>query len=199
MCSSAPVLEQIPEGPSSLEKDLFPKLTQTGNVRFEQDGMFIDIGRPKITRGRKSFASIVSGCNRCAPTRGKNLRRVARPMVKAVFLDRDGVINRKPPEDDYVTSVGRLSVSAGRGQWHRGAESRRFHGHRRDKSTLHRERASISRQTSRRYITGCQRISVSGRSHNRCSLLLPARLRNGLRLPQTSARNVAQTQPRTRN
>lgn len=41
------VLKLIPEGPSSLEKDLFPKLHTQGMYAFEQDGMFIDIGTPE--------------------------------------------------------------------------------------------------------------------------------------------------------
>src|ERR1700719_4020603 len=41
------VLEQIPQGPSSLEKDLFPRLLREGMYAFEQDGMFIDIGTPE--------------------------------------------------------------------------------------------------------------------------------------------------------
>jgi D-glycero-alpha-D-manno-heptose 1-phosphate guanylyltransferase len=41
------VLEHIPQGPSSLEKDLFPKLLTGGMYALEQDGMFIDIGTPE--------------------------------------------------------------------------------------------------------------------------------------------------------
>lgn len=41
------VLKLIPEGPSSLEKDLFPKLLTQGMYAFEQDGIFIDIGTPE--------------------------------------------------------------------------------------------------------------------------------------------------------
>jgi NDP-sugar pyrophosphorylase family protein len=41
------VLEQIPKGPSSFEKDLFPKLLAQGIYASEQDGMFIDIGTPE--------------------------------------------------------------------------------------------------------------------------------------------------------
>jgi NDP-sugar pyrophosphorylase family protein len=40
-------LKFIPAGPSSLEKDLFPKLLMQGMYAFEQDGMFIDIGTPE--------------------------------------------------------------------------------------------------------------------------------------------------------
>lgn len=41
------VLESIPEGPSSLENDLFPKLLPRGMYALEQNGMFIDIGTPE--------------------------------------------------------------------------------------------------------------------------------------------------------
>jgi D-glycero-alpha-D-manno-heptose 1-phosphate guanylyltransferase len=41
------VLKSIPEGPSSLEKDLFPKLLTQGMYALEKDGVFIDIGTPE--------------------------------------------------------------------------------------------------------------------------------------------------------
>ena len=40
------VLDQIPVGPSSLEKDVFPKILDRGVYAAEQHGMFIDIGTP---------------------------------------------------------------------------------------------------------------------------------------------------------
>jgi NDP-sugar pyrophosphorylase family protein len=42
-----PVLECIPQGPSSLEKDVFPRLLMQGIYASEQDGLFIDIGTPE--------------------------------------------------------------------------------------------------------------------------------------------------------
>jgi NDP-sugar pyrophosphorylase family protein len=42
-----PVLECISQGPSSLERDLFPKLLTQGMYALEQDGLFIDIGTPE--------------------------------------------------------------------------------------------------------------------------------------------------------
>lgn len=36
--------------------------------------------------------------------RPNHLSQVARHMTKAVFLDRDGIINRKPKEGEYITS-----------------------------------------------------------------------------------------------
>jgi D-glycero-alpha-D-manno-heptose 1-phosphate guanylyltransferase len=40
------VLEQIPEGPASLERDIFPRLLKQGIYGQEHRGMFIDIGTP---------------------------------------------------------------------------------------------------------------------------------------------------------
>ena len=40
------VLQQIPEGPASLERDVFPRLLAQGVYGQEQRGMFIDIGTP---------------------------------------------------------------------------------------------------------------------------------------------------------
>jgi NDP-sugar pyrophosphorylase family protein len=41
------VLQQIPDGPASLEKDVFPRLLEQRVYAVEQDGMFIDIGTPE--------------------------------------------------------------------------------------------------------------------------------------------------------
>ncbi len=41
------VLQYIPEGPASLEKDVFPRILDHGVYAFEQHGMFIDIGTPE--------------------------------------------------------------------------------------------------------------------------------------------------------
>lgn len=40
------LLDQIPAGPSSLEKDVFPKILDQGVYAAERRGMFIDIGTP---------------------------------------------------------------------------------------------------------------------------------------------------------
>jgi D-glycero-alpha-D-manno-heptose 1-phosphate guanylyltransferase len=40
-------LEDIPETPASLEKDIFPRLLSQGVYALEQHGMFIDIGTPE--------------------------------------------------------------------------------------------------------------------------------------------------------
>src|SRR6266496_2667488 len=41
------ILEQIPEGPGSLETDIFPRLLDHGVYASEQHGVFIDIGTPQ--------------------------------------------------------------------------------------------------------------------------------------------------------
>jgi D-glycero-alpha-D-manno-heptose 1-phosphate guanylyltransferase len=41
------VLEYFPEGPASLEKDVFPRLLSRGVYALEQKGIFIDIGTPE--------------------------------------------------------------------------------------------------------------------------------------------------------
>jgi NDP-sugar pyrophosphorylase family protein len=41
------VLDEIPQGPASFEKDIFPCLLERGVYAFEQRGMFIDIGTPE--------------------------------------------------------------------------------------------------------------------------------------------------------
>ena len=41
------VLQHIPQGPASLERDIYPRLIEKGVYAFEQHGMFIDIGTPE--------------------------------------------------------------------------------------------------------------------------------------------------------
>jgi NDP-sugar pyrophosphorylase family protein len=41
------ILQHIPDGPGSLEKDVFPPLLEHGVYALEQQGMFIDIGTPE--------------------------------------------------------------------------------------------------------------------------------------------------------
>jgi len=41
------VFEHIPEGPASLERDVFPRLLEYGVYASEQHGVFIDIGTPE--------------------------------------------------------------------------------------------------------------------------------------------------------
>ncbi len=41
------IFEYLPEGPASLERDIFPKLLVHGVYALEQQGVFIDIGTPE--------------------------------------------------------------------------------------------------------------------------------------------------------
>ena len=41
------ILQHIPDGPASLEKDVFPRSLEHGVYALEQQGMFIDIGTPE--------------------------------------------------------------------------------------------------------------------------------------------------------
>lgn len=41
------ILQHIPEGPASLERNVFPRLLEHGVYALEQQGMFIDIGTPE--------------------------------------------------------------------------------------------------------------------------------------------------------
>jgi D-glycero-alpha-D-manno-heptose 1-phosphate guanylyltransferase len=41
------ILQHIPDGPASLEKDIFPRLPEHEIYALEQQGMFIDIGTPE--------------------------------------------------------------------------------------------------------------------------------------------------------
>lgn len=50
------VLTEIPEGPSSLEKDIFPRLLKQGMFAWKQKGMFIDIGTPEDYERAKTIS-----------------------------------------------------------------------------------------------------------------------------------------------
>jgi NDP-sugar pyrophosphorylase family protein len=41
------ILQHIPDGPASLERDIFPRLLEHGVYALAQQGMFIDIGTPE--------------------------------------------------------------------------------------------------------------------------------------------------------
>jgi D-glycero-alpha-D-manno-heptose 1-phosphate guanylyltransferase len=43
----AAIFEHIPEGPVSLEREVFPRILERGVYALEQSGMFIDIGTPQ--------------------------------------------------------------------------------------------------------------------------------------------------------
>ena len=59
------VLDHIPEGPCSLERQVFPEMLRNGVYALEQKGMFIDIGTPEdYARARaiydRLYASVVT-------------------------------------------------------------------------------------------------------------------------------------------
>jgi D-glycero-D-manno-heptose 1,7-bisphosphate phosphatase len=76
------VLSYLPEGPASLENDVFPRLLEYGVYAAEQEGIFIDIGTPE------DYA-------RAQTLHGRLCQ--ASQIQSQPFLDRDGVINRKAP------------------------------------------------------------------------------------------------------
>ncbi|PYU29732.1 MAG: hypothetical protein DMG31_16160 [Acidobacteria bacterium] len=58
------IFEHLPEGPASLERDVFPKLLDQGIYALEQRGVFIDIGTPE------DYARAQDICSRfCETTR----------------------------------------------------------------------------------------------------------------------------------
>lgn len=58
LCNRA-ILEQLPEGPASLEKEVFPRLIERGLYAIEQHGMFIDIGTPEdYTRAQELYEAL---------------------------------------------------------------------------------------------------------------------------------------------
>ena len=53
------MLPHIPDGPASLEKDVFPRLLEHGVYALEQHGMFIDIGTPEdYARAQELYRSL---------------------------------------------------------------------------------------------------------------------------------------------
>jgi NDP-sugar pyrophosphorylase family protein len=62
------VLDRIPSGPSSLERDVFPSLLADGMYAFEQHGLFIDIGTPEdYTRAQEMYRRL---CDAAIEQRG---------------------------------------------------------------------------------------------------------------------------------
>lgn len=59
------VLDLIPEGPVSLEREIFPKLLDHGVYAFEQSGIFIDIGTPEdYARAQTIYQQLYAAANR---------------------------------------------------------------------------------------------------------------------------------------
>jgi len=64
------VLQSIPSGPGSLEKDVLPGLVQEGVFALEQVGMFIDIGTPEDYARAKSLYQYLSEAALSTPGSG---------------------------------------------------------------------------------------------------------------------------------
>jgi D-glycero-alpha-D-manno-heptose 1-phosphate guanylyltransferase len=78
------MLDQIPEGPSSIERDVFPQwLERRAIMGWVTGGAFIDIGVPSDYERSHAFMQSVRW-------------QIGMPAPRAVvFLDRDGTINRE--------------------------------------------------------------------------------------------------------
>jgi D-glycero-alpha-D-manno-heptose 1-phosphate guanylyltransferase len=59
------IFNYIPDGPTSLEKDIFPKILDQGVYALEQRGVFIDIGTPEdYQRAQGLFESLQAAARR---------------------------------------------------------------------------------------------------------------------------------------
>jgi NDP-sugar pyrophosphorylase family protein len=62
------VLARIPEGPASLERDVFPQILEHGVYALKQEGLFIDIGTPDdYERASAIYESLNSAASYPAP------------------------------------------------------------------------------------------------------------------------------------
>lgn len=96
------VLNFIPEGKSDFARDIFPSILKTKNrlFGFSVNGFYWrEIGN--IERYQRVKEEVENGV-----AKFNNLD-------KAVFLDRDGVINEKPKWGDYIKSPSEFSFFAG--------------------------------------------------------------------------------------
>jgi NDP-sugar pyrophosphorylase family protein len=68
------VLEHIPEGPASLETDVFPRLVNHGVYALEQPGTFIDIGTPEDYGRAKTICDRLyeAATTGCIPQNGRH-------------------------------------------------------------------------------------------------------------------------------
>jgi D-glycero-alpha-D-manno-heptose 1-phosphate guanylyltransferase len=70
------ILRNIPDGPSSLEKDVFPGLLHEGVFALEQHGMFIDIGTPEdYDRAKTQYQSLSQAAHSEFPVTCQKQRR----------------------------------------------------------------------------------------------------------------------------
>jgi histidinol-phosphate phosphatase family protein len=90
------MLEQLPEGSSSIERDAFPAwINQYAVKGWVPDGAFIDIGIPSDYQRSHEFMTRVRRTDQLKPT---------------VFVDRDGTINR---EVHHLSSPDQLELLPG--------------------------------------------------------------------------------------
>lgn len=74
------VLHHLPEGPSSLEKDVLPGLVGHGVFALEQAGMFIDIGTPEdYTRAQSLYQRLSEAAISTLCLRATNARTLDNP------------------------------------------------------------------------------------------------------------------------
>jgi NDP-sugar pyrophosphorylase family protein len=65
------ILDHIPDGTVSLEKDILPSVLEQGVYALEQHGVFIDIGTPEdYARAQKLFGQLYEAAYRKQPTEG---------------------------------------------------------------------------------------------------------------------------------
>jgi D-glycero-alpha-D-manno-heptose 1-phosphate guanylyltransferase len=69
------ILDHIPNGPASLEKDIFPRLLDEGIYALEQQGMFIDIGTPEDYARAQTLCDSLYRAAFCETQVGYNDRR----------------------------------------------------------------------------------------------------------------------------
>lgn len=65
------MLQRIPDGPASLETDVFPRVLEDGVYALEQHGMFVDIGTPEdYARAQELYGSLTEASLRKPQTTG---------------------------------------------------------------------------------------------------------------------------------
>jgi NDP-sugar pyrophosphorylase family protein len=66
------IFEYIPEGPASLERDVFPMILGRGVYALEQRGIFIDIGIPEdYARARAAYDHLIDAALRTSQHKGR--------------------------------------------------------------------------------------------------------------------------------
>jgi histidinol-phosphate phosphatase family protein len=95
------MLDQIPDGPSSIERDVFPSwLERSAIMGWVTNCAFIDIGVPSDYERSHAFMGRMRGSQLKSDSEPAGLSRRGKPgglldKAPVVFLDRDGTINRE--------------------------------------------------------------------------------------------------------